>query len=324
MKDAELLFEAIGEIRTDILEEAGQQPKLFGRWAVGNLVAACLVLCFLVLPVSAEMSNGYISNLLAPLYGGARTEIVECIGKPLNASVTVGDYTLTADAVIGDRYNIAAVYSLTRVDGKVLPEGLRFGHWAGGGFARGSGGGGLSYRLSEDRETLYITEQWTSTNRLFRIRRNVTSSFQNLVIWKKGQEEDTPVQDGLWELKFTVRYEDATMTLPVKGLKVTGADGSDYEIRKLYLSPIGIHMEMLGTPMRDADHMGAMYQGFTAQIRLKDGTCVEIKDANLGGGGKLKGSRFQWRYGAMFEEPIPLEDMQSLIVCGTEVPVNGT
>lgn len=322
MKDAELLLEAIGEIREDILEEAEVQPKFRGRWSVRNLAAACLALCFLVLPVSAEMTNGYISNLLAPLYGGARTEIVERIGVPLNASVTVGDYTLTADAVIGDRYNIAAVYSLTHVDGEQLPEGLRFDHWSGGGFARGSGGGSLSHRLSEDRKTLYITEQWTSTSRLFWIRRNVTTSFQDLVIWKKGQETDTPVQEGLWELKFTVRYEDATTILPVKDLKVTGTDGADYEIRKLYLSPIGIHMDMLGTPVRDAEHLGILYQGFTAQLLLKNGTYVEIQDANFGGGGKLEGGRFKWRYGAMFEQPIALEEIQAVVVCGTEIPVN--
>ena len=205
MRDAELLFEAIGEIREDILEEAERHPMGHRKWGVRNLIAACLAMCFLVLPVSAEMSTGYISNLLAPFYGGAKTEIVESIGVPLNASVTVGDYTLTADAVIGDRYNIAAVYSLTHVDGEVLPEGLRFGRWAGGRFARGSGGGSMSYRLSEDRKTLYITEQWTSTSRLFWIKRNVTTSFQDLVIWQKGKEDDIPVQEGLWELKFTVR-----------------------------------------------------------------------------------------------------------------------
>lgn len=39
------------------------------------------------------------------------------------ASVTVNGYTLTADAVIGDRYNIANVYTLTRDDGQ--PSGER-------------------------------------------------------------------------------------------------------------------------------------------------------------------------------------------------------
>lgn len=321
MRDTELLFEAIGEIREDILVEAERHPMGRRKWGVRNLIAACLTMCFLVLPVSAEMSTGYISNLLAPFYGGAKTEIVESIGVPLNASVTVGDYILTADAVIGDRYNIAAVYSLTHVDGEVLPEGLRFGRWAGGRFARGSGGGSMSYRLSEDRKTLYITEQWTSTSRLFWIKRNVTTSFQDLVIWQKGQEDDIPVQEGLWELKFTVRYEDTTRKIPARGVTVKGADGAEYTIQKLLLSPVGIHIKMLGTPMRDSEHMEKTYRGFTAQLLLRDGTYMEIKDANLGGGGSLEDGKFKWRYGAMFEVPIRLEDVQAVVVCGTEVPV---
>ena len=320
MTDAQRLFEAIGEISEAFVQEAEKKPSR-RRLGVGRrLVAACLALCFLALPVSAEMNTGYISNLLAPFYGGAKTEIVEDIGKPIGASVTVGDYTLTADAVIGDRYNIAIVYSLTHVDGAVLPEGLRFDEWDGR-FGGGSGGGSLSHDRSADGKTLFITEQWTSTGRLFRIRRNVTRQFRDLVIWQKGEQEDIPVQEGLWELKFTVRYRDTTQKVPVKGVTVNGADGAEYTIKKLLLSPVGIHMDLLGTPMRDNDHLTQMYKGLSAQLLLENGTLVEIEDANFGGGGKLEGGKFKWRYGAMFETPVEMEDIRAVVFCGTEIPV---
>ena len=319
MKNAEMLFDAIGEISEEFILEAEKKPS-HRRLGMGKrLLAACLALCVLVLPVSAEIRDGYISNLLAPFYGGTRTEIVENIGKPVGASVTVGDYTLTADAVIGDRYNIAIVYSLTHVDGEVLPEGLRFDIWEGG-IGGGSGGGSLSHDRSKNGKTMYITEQWTSTNRLFGIRRNVTRRFRDLVIWEKGKE-DIPVQEGLWELKFMVRYPDTTKQVQAKGVTVMGADGTEYSIRKLLLSPVGIHIDMLGTPMRDNDHFEEMYLGLKVQLLLQDGTYVDIENANFGGGGKLEGGKFKWRYGAMFAVPVDLKEVQAVVVCGTEIPV---
>lgn len=320
MHNGETLFEAIGEISDELILEAEEEPRHKKGSIVRNLIAACLALCFVVLPVSAEMTTGYISNLLAPFYGGVRTEIVDSIGVPVGASVTVGDYTLTADAVIGDRYNIAIVYSLTHVDGQVLPEGLRFDDGLGG-FAGGSGGGSLSYSLSDDGKTLFITEQWTSTGRLFWIRRNVTRRFRNLVIWKKGQEEEPLVQEGIWELKFTVRYRDTTKKVSVKNISVTGEDGSEYTIQKMEVSPVGLHIKMVGTPVRAHDYSMEMYRGFTVQLHLRDGRYVKVEDGNLGGGGNLEKGKFKWRYGAMFEVPMELEEIRAVVVCGTEIPV---
>lgn len=321
MDNGEILLEAIGEISDQLILEAEKEPGHKNRSFIRNLIAACLALCFVVLPVNAEMRTGYISNLLAPFYGGARTEIVDSIGVPVGASVTVGDYTLTADAVIGDRYNIAIVYSLTHVDGKMLPEGLRFDKWSDSGLRGGSGGGSMSHSLSGDGKTLFITEQWTSTERLFRIRRNVTKRFENLVIWKKGQEEEPLVQEGVWELKFTVRYRDTTKTVPVKNISVTGGDGAEYTIQKMELSPVGLHLKMVGTPVRNDERSLEMYKGFTVQLHLRDGRYMEVKDGNLGGGGKLEKGKFKWRYGAMFDTPVTLEEIQSVVVCGTEIPV---
>ncbi|MCI9118782.1 MAG: DUF4179 domain-containing protein, partial [Flavonifractor sp.] len=74
-----------------------------GRRHMKPLIAAAAVLLVLAGAVGAEASSGEISNLLAPLYGGSQTALVDSIGVPLNASVTDNGYTLTAEAVLGDR-----------------------------------------------------------------------------------------------------------------------------------------------------------------------------------------------------------------------------
>ena len=154
----EMIFSAIGDISDDLILDAEISSfalpntiRLF-RWK--RLVAACLIIVMLAVPVSAEMINGYVSNLLAPLYGCAQTEIVDKIGKPIGASVIVDDYKLTADAIIGDQYSVAIVYSLSRIDGTPLEEGLTFQVYSNS--LKTNGGASYSQFLSEDKSrTLY-------------------------------------------------------------------------------------------------------------------------------------------------------------------------
>ena len=102
MSEAVQIYEAIGEIRDSYIAEAEHLLYRRRRPFLRKLAAACILLLLLVLPVGAELKNGYVSNLLAPLYGGAQTKIVDSIGVPLDASVTVGDYTLKAGSVAID------------------------------------------------------------------------------------------------------------------------------------------------------------------------------------------------------------------------------
>ena len=118
----EMLYDAIGDVREDWILDAEQAMGKKSQRLWIRLLAASLALALLALPVHAEYDNGYVSNLLAPLFGYAQTELVDSIGVPINASVEVGEYLLTAEAVIGDRYNVAIVYALTRQDGGILPD----------------------------------------------------------------------------------------------------------------------------------------------------------------------------------------------------------
>ena len=77
------LYDAITEIQDEYIldAETASMKQHYFRWK--PVVAAFLVVILLALPVSAELVNGYVSNLLAPLYGGAQTEIVDKIGVPI-------------------------------------------------------------------------------------------------------------------------------------------------------------------------------------------------------------------------------------------------
>lgn len=294
--------------------------RRLGRTAL--VLAAAIAL--LTLTVSAELSAGTVSNLLAPLYGGAQTELVDSIGHPVEASATVNGYTLTADAVIGDRYNVAVVYTLTREDGEPIPQGAHFQDCENS-FRQGSGGGYLEYvREGLPDNQVQLVDTWTGSGALPFLR-NVQVVFSDLVLYQEG-EEPTLLAEGDWELKFTLRYRDATVSIPVDNLTVTGTEGKSYQIRKVLLSPLGIHMELiapndipkLGEPPEQA--MGLM-SDFTVSLQLSDGTTLPVTDVNRGGGGSTDDETIKAHYGALFDQPIPLEDVSALVICGTQVPV---
>ena len=317
------LVDAIGEIRDDFVQDAEASRRTIRlRKIRRRLLTAALAAVLLIGTASAEISAGTVSNLLAPLYGGAQTEIVDSIGIPVNASTTVEGYTLTADAVIGDRYNIAIVYTMTRDDGEPMPKGAMLAEQSNS-VQRGSGGGSISYKRSEDGMKLQIVEEWTSSDFPL-LRRNAKVVFKNLEVYDKESRERSVLVEGAWELNFTVRYKDATVKVPVDDLHVTGAEGYEYQIHEVFLSPLGIHMELTAPNTITGDPNDRLMPDFVVSVLLNDGTAVEMPGADRGGGGGVDEERLDAHYGATFKEPIPLDTIAGLIICDQTLPVEIT
>lgn len=314
------LYDAITEIQDEYIldAETASMKQHYFRWK--PVVAAFLVVILLALPVSAELVNGYVSNLLAPLYGGAQTEIVDKIGVPIGAEAIVGDYKVTADAVIGDKYNFAIVYSLSRLDGQPLEEGLYFESYSNS-FRSDSGAGVLRHTLSEDGLSLKIVDEWTS--RLMFLDRNVKVQFSNLVKYHGEGQNNEIVLKGNWNLEFVIRYEDATQEISIEPFTVKDASGDQYEIRKIEISPVGIHFDMTApNNYNEEEVVPPPYQDFTLAIELSDGTIIRIEDQSMGSHGDLNSNTLEADYGALFELPIAIEDIAALIICDVTLPIN--
>ena len=295
------------------------------------LILAAAAAVLMTMTVGAELATGSVSNLLAPLYGSAQTELVDSVGYPVDASVTVNGYTLTADAVIGDRYSIAVVYTLTRDDGQPIPENVSFRDYSNSYFSFASGGGSCEYRRDEGlpANQLQIVERWTSSG-ILPFFRGIHVVFEDLVLWDPETHESSILAEGTWELRFTARYRDTTVKVPVEDLTVTDSEGTEYEIRKILLSPLGIHMDLTLRPanadqLSEADletfHGQAIHE-FTVSLRLTDGTDLMIEDHNFGSSGATDALERRGDYGAFFDQPIPLDTISALVICGTEVPVD--
>lgn len=314
------LYDAITEIRDEYILDAERASKKQPSFRWKSLVAACLAVILLALPVRAELVNGYVSNLLAPLYGSAQTEIVDKIGMPIGAEAVVGDYRVTADAVIGDKYNFAIVYSLSRIDGQPLEEGLHFETYSNS-YRTGSGAGVLRHSLSEDGLSLKIVDKWTS--RLMFLDRNAKVQFTNLVKYQGEGQTDEIILKGNWELEFVIRYENTTQEIPIKPITVKDTSGDQYKIKKIEISPVGIHFDMTApNNYKKGEVVPPPYQDFTIAIELSNGTIIPIEDRSMGSHGNLNSSTLEADFGALFEIPIAVEDIAALIICDVTIPVN--
>ena len=309
------LMDSLGSIDDVVIQKVNaarvrqrRKPNV-RRWLSA---AACLVL-ILSAVLTAEATNGTVSNLLAPLFGGAQTEIVDQIGVPIGASTSVSGYTLTADAIIGDRYSVMIAYTLTREDGQPIPENIDFDK-------QEINASGYSTRIEIDEENpsvAHFHERWRRNEPL--LGRIVTPSFSNLVT-NKGKENESLIAEGTWEITFTIRYPDTSEKIPVSNLDVYDEDGKRYRVKEIILSYMGVHMEVVEY---DPVFAEASYISFQTALLLKDGTEVPLEG---GGGGRMnegdKTRRFSY-YGG-FDIPISSEDIQAIIICGTVFELNNS
>lgn len=310
------ILDSLGRIDDDVIQKVNaarnaRKPKMqVRRWAV---LAACFAL-MISMALTAEATNGTVSNLLAPLFGGAQTEIVDEIGVPIGASTSVNGYTLTVDAIIGDRYSVMIAYTLTRDDGQPIPENIDFqgkGMWA----------SGYRTKILIDENDPSIAHFHERNHRNTQILgRVVTTSFENLVI-HNGDEEDTIVAEGTWEITFTIRYPDTTEKLPVKSFDVTDKGGNRYKVKKIMLSPMGIHLDLV---FYSPHSEGGIFKDFTMSLIMADGTEQLLEDGGGGGHWTEGDKKADIDYYAEFDIPIPREDIKAIVICGTTYELNNS
>ena len=307
------LMDSFGRIDDEVIQKVNMargkrrnKPNI-RRWIS---LAACFVL-IVSAALTVEATNGTVSNLLAPLFGGTQTEIVDKIGVPIGASTSVNGYTLTADAIIGDRYSVLIAYTLTRDDGQPLPENIDYQHrkvWA--------SGYGTRMIIDEDNPSVAHFHERKRRNDIL-LGRIATVSFSNLII--DNGEEDIVVAEGTWELTFTIRYPDATEKLPVKSFDVTDDGGRKFRVKEIMLSPVGIHLDLV---FFEPDATGGVFKDFSMSLIMTDGTELPLPDGGGGGGWKEGDKEADVSYYANFDTPIPYEEIQSIVICGNTYELN--
>ena len=309
------ILDSLGRIDDQVIQKVnearnGRKAKLqIHRWAA---FAACFAL-ILSMALTAEATNGTVSNLLAPLFGGAQTEIVDEIGVPIGATASINGYTLTLDAIIGDRYSVMVAYTLSRYDGQAIPENIDFA-------SREINGSGYITKILIDEDAPSIAHfhlRWHRNEPI--IGRIVTATFTDLVI--DSGEDDEVIAEGTWQIKYTLRYPDSTEKLPVKAFEVVDDGGRKYKVKEIMLSPLGIHLDMV---FYEPESEGGIYKDFKMSLIMTDGTELPLPDGGGGGHWTEGDKKADVDYYAEFDVPIPREDIQAIVICGTTYELNNS
>lgn len=300
------------------------------------LIAACLAV---VLGITAG-ATGILKSAaeaFAPIFGtsAAQTEIIDKIGYPIGASDTDNGITITADAVMGDAYNAAIIFTITRDDGTaLLPEGtedsmlLVRGGGADLNILGGSHGG--SWFVDEDPtdDTVQLIQTISADVPVNDC--TATAEFDDLWRWDEESGEAVPFAEGTWKLRFDVRYEDASITLG--GGETFTQNGMTFSIDSITLSPVAVKVDYtVDSEMpqnssgsgqlsdEDAREQARYFENVTVLLTRTDGTVVDL--SNMGGSISPEDGVTVCSKSTVFSEILPLEDLASISVGGVVFPV---
>lgn len=312
---------------------AAARGKSDNKWMRLGKIAAAAACLVCVLTVSAEAAGipTPVSGFLAPIFGGsvAQTEVIDKIGHPIEASDTDNGITIRADAVIGDEYNICMVYTIRRDDGTpLLPEGVTANHLLSGAFDNtfyGKSGHGNAYFVDTvpgDAEIQYVTV-FSSDEPVNQ--GQATAEFHDLRCYNDSMEEATTVLEGDWKFRFDIAYEDSSICLG--GGETFSQDGLNFTITEIRLSPLAISVAYeadsqvqwsnaeSGKLPEEDNREYERYQGnIEVLLTKKDGTVLDL--TMTGGSLSPENGKTIGVKGTVFDQIIPLEDMESISVGG--------
>lgn len=277
------------------------------------------------------------SAAFAPVFGTGETEIIDQIGYPLDASATSGGVTITADAVLGDKYHYAVTYTIATDDGSAFGvedlKNLLFEE-SGSELLTNGGVSGCAYFYDADPadNAIQYVELYETTDE---IPQDITlrANFKNLrrMDVLDGNGEPSMVAQGRWSFPFRLNYEDLSTTMTLD-TPVT-FDGIPVTLDTFTISPIGLQLTYTfsdeipypespsgKTSRTGEDWVDLVFGSAVIELHLKDGTTRTIRDTG-GSSATDQSGAMHCTKGETFDQIIPLEDMKSVTICGVTFPI---
>ena len=257
----------------------------------------------------------------------AQTEIIDRIGRPLDARATVDGVTVQADAIIGDTYSYAIVYSIYREDGQPItadPDpnrdgalALRFGDWD---TDVGHMGGmhGTAWFFDEDPadNAVQFVQLLTADAPL-----EPGTATVHLTDLKQGIGEDAALlAEGSWELRFDFAFEDSSLELP--GGQSFTVNGASAVLNSVAVSPLSLRIDYtvetgLSSSSGTADSTPTPQPVF---LTLTDGSRLDL--TGFGGGVRPEGDSLRCELSGVFDQILPLDTIESITIGEVTLPVS--
>ena len=262
----------------------------------------------------------------------AQTQIIDRIGRPLDARATVDGVTVQADAIIGDTYSYAIVYSVYREDGTPITANpdpnrngalaLRFGEWD---TDVGHMGGthGTAWFFDEDPadNAIQFVQLLTADAPL-----KPGTATVRLTDLKQGIGEDAALlAQGTWELRFDFAFEDSSLELP--GGQSFTVNGETAVLNNVSISPLSLRIDYtVNAPVQSGEtgSSGAPDRNLAPQpvyLTLTDGSRIDL--TGFGGGVRPEGDSTRCEISGVFDRILPPDTIESITIGEVTLPVNG-
>lgn len=318
---------------TDRLMAAAEGPAPRRPLPVRRL-AAVGVAAALVLSVGVAGATGALGEVgaaFSAIFGpSAQTEITDKIGYPVGASDTDSGITITADAIVGDTYSYAVVYTIQREDGTALvsdhilarasgpddalPLAFQSCDAALQGYRGGSSGSMWFYDADPADNALQFVELRTQSEPLEP--GLLTVRFQDLQVYGADYAARTTLTQGSWTLRFQLDFEDASRTLSC-GQTFT-LNGAEATLNAVTLSPLSIQASY--TVSWAGDTTEDWIEPLSMSITYTDGTTLDLSHA--GGASAYGTDTVACQKGVIFDQLRPLEEVASVTVGDVVIPVS--
>lgn len=327
----------------DRLMEAQTQPVIpYKKRTPLRRMAAIGIAAAVVMTVGAGaivVYNKLASESFAGVFGTAQTEIVDKIGRPIGASDTDNGVTITADAIIGDKYHYAIAYTIAKEDGTAFDLGntepiagkylpLRFSEWDTSiGYLGGMHGSSYFYDANPGDNTIQYVEMREADGKL--PHGIAKARFEDLRL--ANGDDERIIAEGKWTLKFNFDFEDTSVSLPAG--QTFDLNGMTATIDKITLSPIAMRVDYTvdrevqwddkaesgRQSEQDREQMMKYFESVSIVLTKTDGTTLDL--SNAGGSIEPKNGKTVCQKGDVFDEIVPLEEVDHITVAGIEIPV---
>ena len=305
-------------------------------------VAAALLM---TMGVGAAVTLTPAGEVFASVFGGApaQTEIMDRMGVPIGASDTSGGVTITADAIIGDTYSYAVVYSIARDDGQPLAEDLTpLGGTDGPlpltfdqsdtfvGMLGGSHGTAYFYDADPADNAIQYVEMMTADTPIEP--GTATATFQNLYLRGKDIQDRTLLAEGKWKIRFQFDFPDSGVSLDAG--QTFQLNGMEATLDGVTLSPLSIqvdytvweelvwdHQDQADGQMgeHDREQSYRFFESLPVTVNFTDGTALDL--TGNGGGIRPEDGKTVCQKGRVFEEILDLSTVESVTVGDITLPV---
>lgn len=272
----------------------------------------------------------------------AQTEIIDQIGHPLDARATVDGVTVQTDAIIGDTYSYAIVYTIAREDGAPLADALEplengllplvFTGTADTdvGYMGGAHGASYFYDADPTDNAVQYVQQRTADRPIEP--GTARAKFSGLSVYTDGDYSTREVvARGPWKITFDFAFEDSSLSLPA-GQSFT-LNGMDATLDAVTLSPLSIlvdytvHSQVQWDENQtsgqqsehDRDQSYRYFESLPVLLTLKDGTTLDLS----GAGGSISPGNGETvcQKGNLFDEILSLDQVESVTVADLTLPV---